>query len=514
MNDASEQSSAAEIEWPPTLRAELEGTPPPRRPWYLTIGPAYLTIFVWAPFFDPLWRHDLTAAGLAPLAGSAVVAALICFGLFYLPAAMWGYRTGRRLGVVAGSTFGTIGSDWLTGVGLAVAEIVWYAVAIDYGVQSTLLGLVTCGLLPQGVLESWPVGGTLLRGPVALCAALFWIFVTGLASLLRLTAVIAALMKVYAPVAFVLLAITAIWVLPGVPTFQSSEVFRGKALEAYPPHLSAAPIFIGFFSMVGLMSVEWGAAVARRRDVVIGGLAGIVLAGTSTAIMSLLVVAGAVGRLHAAHPVGGAKVGATPVYSFRWAVANGVGGAPAAVILILFGLAALAPACYSSFVFMRKLFARWPGVRRINWGWIGCTAAFVLVATGWPGRLEAVDHVMGIVFAPAVGAMAGDSLCQRGRWAGVRPGWNPPGVIAWVVGIAGRLILDAMAQRGALPAAAISASPVAGLVIAALAYVIMAGAGLERRAVPIATYPTGSGEMPASAGGDGDGAAARPVPSA
>ena len=48
---------------------------------------------------------------------------------------MWGYRTGRRLGVVAASTFGTTGSDWLTGVGLAAAEIVWYAVAIDYAVQ-------------------------------------------------------------------------------------------------------------------------------------------------------------------------------------------------------------------------------------------------------------------------------------------------------------------------------------------------------------------------------------------
>ena len=86
------------------------------------------------------------------------------------------------------------------------------------------------------------------------------------------------------------------------------------------------------------MSVEWGAASSRRRDVVIGGLAGVVLAGSWTALMSLLVVAGAVGRLHAAHPVDVATATPTPVLSFRWAVANGVGGAAAAVILILFGL--------------------------------------------------------------------------------------------------------------------------------------------------------------------------------
>ena len=159
------QSSASDIEWPPTLRAELDGTPVPRRPWYLTVGPAYLTIFVWAPFFDPLWRHDITRDGLFRLAGTAIVAAVSCYGLFYYPAAMWGYRTGRRLGVVAASTFGTTGSDWLTGVGLAAAEIVWYAVAIDYAIQATFLGLVTCGWIPPGVLANWQVGPALLATP-------------------------------------------------------------------------------------------------------------------------------------------------------------------------------------------------------------------------------------------------------------------------------------------------------------------------------------------------------------
>ena len=61
MSDAPEQDSPSEIEWPPTLRAEIDSMPAPRRPWYLTIGPAYLTIFAWAPFFDPLWRHDLAS---------------------------------------------------------------------------------------------------------------------------------------------------------------------------------------------------------------------------------------------------------------------------------------------------------------------------------------------------------------------------------------------------------------------------------------------------------------------
>lgn len=501
MSSVTEQSGPSHLVWPPILRAELQGTPPPRRPWYLSVGPAYLTIFIWAPFFDPLWRHDFKFGGLGWLAGAAVLAAVLCFGLFYFPAAMWGYRTGRRLGIVAASTFGTVGSEWLTGVLLAAAEVVWFAVAIDYGVQATLLGLVTCGLLPDWVMASWKVGPLLLRNPIALCAAVFWIFITGMAALLRLTGVIAALMKVYSPVALVLLMIAAVWELPGLTIFQGGAVFAGRDFPPDPPHLSAIPIFTGFFSMVGLMSVEWGAASARRRDVVVGGLVGIVLAGTLTALMSLVVLVGAVGRLHAARLAEQATLDATPVHSFRWAVAHGVGGAPAAVILILFGLAALAPACYSAFLFMRKLFARWPGIRRIDWAWIGCTVGFVLVATGWPGRIEAVDHVMGIVFAPAVGAMLGDYLRQRGRWAGVRPGLNPPGMIAWAIGVAARLILDLLGQRGLLPWPSLIASPVAGFLAAALGYLVLARAGMERPTVLIETFPGGSGEI--SAIGDG-----------
>jgi purine-cytosine permease-like protein len=155
------------------------------------------------------------------------------------------------------------------------------------------------------------------------------------------------------------------------------------------------------------------------------------------------------------------------------------------VILILFGLAALAPACYSSFVFTRKLFARWPRIRRIDWGWIGCTAAFLLIATGWPGRLEAVDHVMGIVFAPAAGAMAGDYLRQRGEWAGVRRGFHPPGIVAWGSGVVVRLILDTAAAQGRRPVPELTASPVAGFLVAALTYGIMARAGWERPATPV-----------------------------
>ena len=116
----------------------------------------------------------------------------------------------------------------------------------------------------------------------------------------------------------------------------------------------------GFFAMAGLVSVDWGARVERRRDLVLGGLTGIVLAASWTAIMSLVVVAGAVARVRAEGDRFAASVDGPFRLSFRWAVFNGIGGVPGGAILILFGLAALAPACYSAWVYGQKLSTHWP----------------------------------------------------------------------------------------------------------------------------------------------------------
>lgn len=483
-----------------TLRAELDAEPAPRRAWYLTTGPAYLTILVWAPFFDSLWRHDLTRAGLWPLAGTGVLASFVCFGLFYYPGALWGYHTGRRVGVVAASTFGTTGSEWLTGVLLALAQIVWYAVAIDFAVDATFRGLAAGGLLPPSALEPWQIGPLELRGPLFLATALFWIFVTGMAALLRLNSVIAALMKVYSPFATVLLTVCALWLARGAAGFDPAAALAALGPDRESTGSSMFATATGFFAVAGLMAVDWGAASARRRDVVIGGLAGIALAGAWTAIMSLVVVAGAVARLQGVHLDNPANVPTAPVLSFRWAIQGGLGGGPAAIVLVLFGLAALAPACFSSYIFTRKLFARWPGVRRIDWAWIGCTAGFLLVVTRWPGRLESVADVMGLVFAPVVGTLAGDWIAQRGRWAGVRVGINPAGVAAWAAGVLAQPALDVLAERGLLPFEFLLASPVAGFVVSAGAYLLFAALGMEEPSTPVEIAPVGSSEHEIIAG--------------
>ena len=153
--------------------------------------------------------------------------------------------------------------------------------------------------------------------------------------------------------------------------------------------------------------------------------------------MALLVVAGAVGRLSVADQYWPIFDADRPLlFSFVGGSCMGSADIRPAVILILFGLAALAPACYATWIFSRRFAAHWPKIRRTYWTWIGAVIAVLLIAMSWSSRLEAIDYVMGLVFAPVVGALVGDFLYQRGGWAGVRRGVNPPGMIAWLAGLA------------------------------------------------------------------------------
>jgi hypothetical protein len=362
-------------------------------------------------------------------------------------------------------------------------------VGIDYAIESTLLGLGSCGLVSPGSLGLWRLGPLELRSPVFLCTAVFWIFITGMASLLRLVGVVAALMRVYAPVALLLLTVTALWVLPGLSVYQVEDAVLVAAAAgpgaAGDSTESAIPLIMGFFALLGLQSVDWGATAARRRDVMLGGLTGIVLAAAWTASMALLVVAGAVGRLRVADRLGEATAAGGPLLSFRWGVVHGIGGSPAGAILILFGLAALAPACYASWIFSRRFSTHWSRIRRFDWTWIGGAVAFVLIATSWASRLESIVHGMGLVFAPAVGAMAGDYARHRGGWAGVRAGLNPAGVAAWAAGL-GIPPAVAMATIGNPRLAGwLPPAPLAGFLTAAFIYTLLAGIGLERSSIPL-----------------------------
>ena len=433
------------IDLPPTLRAEREGPPLPKRPWYLGIGPAYLTIFVWAPFFDPLWAGDLPR-GRPALAGrhrghcivDLLRVLLLPHGDLGTPdrPAVWGSWRLRRSARWARSGSPGSGSGSPSSSGSPWRSIM--------GSNRRLLGLITCGHDPPGRV------GPLAGRPVQSDDTRFsWPRPrSGSSSRVRracsdLVAVIAALMKIYAPVALLLAHGIGDLADSGPGDYRvehavdvARESFWASSME--DARFSALPLFTGFFAMLGLLSVDWGAGSARRRDVTVGGLAGIVLAGSWTAIMALLVVAGAVGRLRSGRSESGRQ--RPPIRRcsrFDGASCMGSAAIRPSVILILFGLAALAPACYSAWVFSFRvrgpLVGHPPIELDLDRG--GDRAVADRAGLAQPARHDRLLR-WELVFAPAVGAMAGDFLDQWGRWAGVRHGLNAAGMLAWSAGVA------------------------------------------------------------------------------
>ena len=109
-------------------------------------------------------------------------------------------------------------------------------------------------------------------------------------------------------------------------------------------------MMVSYFALSALLSVDWGACVGGRRDILRAGLPCVLAAAAWTSIMSLVIVS------NTASWVGtdGVLVGSSPAdplpFSFRWALFQGSDLYPkvaSAAILILFGLAALAPAVTS-----------------------------------------------------------------------------------------------------------------------------------------------------------------------
>jgi hypothetical protein len=453
-------------------------------PWYRGIAPAYLNLFIWAPFFDELWVGRQTQPGTAWLVADALLGSLICFGL-YLAAASWGLGARKPLVVVASSTFGATGSEWLCGVAVAIAAVAWYAIAVNFAVDSTLLGLRSCGLIPASAVAAWRAGPFWCKSPVFLLTALFWIYITRIAIKWRMSGVVVALMKVYAPVALLLLAATAIWGMASSWAGTTAPASNSSVLAADRIQIHAGDAMItnmvSFFALSALLSVDWGAAVGSRGDILRAGLPCVLAAAALTSIMSLLAVnntaslVGTQGLLLRESPIDPLPL------SFRWAVFRGTEIFPSnvrALILILFGLAALAPAVSALAKYSESVLTHCPRLHPSAVAWTACVIDLFLIATFQVDRLGPIYRAMGVFFLPVLGAMAGDLLVRNQARVAFRDGLNPAGLFAWVAGfvIAATMELTTAIQPGVI--ASLQPGSICGFIVAALTYRLLSRLGL------------------------------------
>jgi cytosine permease len=469
---------------PPTLRFALSAPPLERKSWVWGVGPHTIGLFLWVVYFDRLAPTTLGVGGLAWSALGALVGGLLCFLLLYQGPALWGQRTGRGLTVLGSSTFGTSGSVWITDVLIGLAEVVWFAVATYYATHLILQAFVSFHMLDPRALRPIAYGRWTFQSPLFLVTSLVWSLWAALVGH-YLVRIIAALMNVFPIFPALMLGLAMLLTLKGVASYTppaldpaaagavEGAVLNRAGLTAF---LTMIQIVFGFYAMAGVMSADWGAATRTSRDVTVGGLVSVAFASATVATLALLTVAGAAGQL---------PDPASATLTFHESVEQAIGGTLAGTMLLIFGLASLAPTTYAAFVFSHRFAAVWPRVSGLSRTLIGMALAWPLIAIGWAGRLEAIFGLMGAIFAPVAGAIAADASRSRGVWPGPRPGTSTAGLGAWAAGLGVGLVPTIAASWRIEPMTRLQPASLFAFLTAYIVFRVLASLGFEPPAAPI-----------------------------
>lgn len=226
---------------------------------------------------------------------------------------------------------------------------------------------------------------------------------------------------------------------------------------------------VGFFATAGAAGVDFGTNSRDKKDVQMGGLMGVALATIVTAGISLIVVAGALGKLQA---------GETPVSITATGLMNSImGDRTGNFFMLLLAIAAFPPACFSSFIAANSFKTTLPGVNPFVSVGIGAAVSVLLALTGLAGKVIPVFVIIGASFGPICGAMMVDYFLAGKRWTGPRAGFNPAGWISWALGF----------FVGILPnlGVAVPAAPVAAFIVGAVVYFACSKAGLRSPVLPV-----------------------------
>ncbi len=434
-------------------------------------------------FFDRLAPTTLQVGGLLPSVLGALVASVLGFAFLFEAPALLGLRTRRTLPELATRTFGQHGARLVPDVVLGLAQVVWFAVTIHYAVDLSLRSLVAARLLDSGVLDTARVGAIQVPGLAFQATVLLWILPAVILGPI-LVHLVAAVLYAYAVFPAIVFGVLMIWFLRGLPGYQPPPADPRASWQAFAMMIQ---LVFGYLATAGLGGADWGAMSRARRDVHLGGMVGVALAPTVVVSVALVTVAGFLGR----HPAAAATYSA--------ALLQGIGGWPGAALMMTFTFALLGPTCYMPTGFCRLFAAAWPGPRRWVWPLVGAGLAWPLVASGRAGHLETIFGLLGAAVAPIAGALAADWLRDRGGWPGPRRGFNPAGLLAWLVGCAVGLIPYLGPMLGAARLARVQ--PAAVLAFLA-AFVIQGALGLFRVESPTVT-DSSSGLPPYQGGIEG-----------
>jgi cytosine permease len=405
--------------------------PPAKRvPWYKSTFPTYAGIFLWVGFYLKLAGPTLGFTSVAVCLLGLLVAGLLCFGLYYYVPAMLGMQTGHPLYVVGTSTFGVKGGYLIPGLLMGVLQVGWVAVIASVSVSFIMSGLNQTSRTLFSVLV------------VVWVYSLGWIAVRGIHY-------VGQVAKFLNWIPLIMILIVAWANRSGISQYQVPH------RDDWAGFLNVLTIVIGYFATAGAAGADFGMHNRSRRDVFVGGVFGIVGGVLIAGGISVLSVAGYLGR------------GTGPRnYDFSAAIASV--GALAPAMFFLFAAASLVPTCFSSFIASNSFSTMLPKIPRAASTIAAVTVSAVLAITGVANNLVGFFGIVGASFGPICGAMMADYLFSGRRWSGPRQGTNWAGYIAWALGF----LVGIPDHLPGIPAAWVRADNPSGLYSFAVGFVV------------------------------------------
>lgn len=415
-----------------------------RAPWYKNTFPTYAGIFLWVGFYLKLAGPTIGFASVSICIWGLLLAGFLCFALYYYAPAMLGMQTGHPLYVVGSSTFGTAGGYLMPGLLMGALQVGWVAVVTA----------VSADFIMKGLNETSRGLFTIIA--VAWIYSLGWIAIKGI----HYVGEVAKFLN-WVPLIMILIVF---WANRGGISHYS--IPHRDSLSGF---LAVLTITIGYFATAGAAGADFGMNNRNRRDILLGGVFGIVAGALIAGGLPVLSVAGYLGR------------GAGPSsYDYTATIASV--GALAPVMFFLFAAASLVPTCFSSFIASNSFSTMLPKIPRTISTLAAITVSAVLVITGVASNLVGFFTIVGASFGPICGAMLADYLLAGRKWSGPRQGINWAGYVAWAIGF----VIGIPDHLPGVPAGWIKADNPAVLYsfgVGFVVYLILAMAGLRPKII-------------------------------
>jgi cytosine permease len=521
-----------------------------RGPWFKNTAQSYAGIFFWIAFFDQLGGTTSGPGVLGMTNLTIALVSLVCAGAlsvvaFYLVPGLLGMKTGLPLYVVGSSTFGSKGGYFLPGIFMGILQIGWYSVATYFAA-----GLVLKGL-GQGDYAVSIFGEGEQFSIVFVITAIVWGYIFAFLGAKGI-AYVASIATFFPLAIIIMLIVGAVSASSGLATYDREEATRialaaNAVLEAeaqqatqaaldegkseaeaklagaearaalaekpanmeridevelddaeqamvsgmtLPGFLLLIQLVIGFFATAGAVGTDFCSNNRDEKDVWLGGITGVGVATVFAGFLALLTVAGAQGIIISG--IGdGTTWGQLTNYSYGGSLpvaSPGLGN----VMLLLFAIGSMAPACFCSFIIGNSLSTMLGSEQtRVPLTLGGATIGIILAALGVAGNLAPFFGLIGASFGPVIGAMIADYLLSGGKWAGPRQGISVPGYAAWLLGF----IVGILGHPwvGVLPGWHITS--VYSLIVGFVVYFVLAKAGMEPPVMELENLkPAGEGQ--------------------